>query len=64
MASVARCGTQDCHSPAVTLCSRCQSPVCSEHNTINDVCFECVLGMNSLADGAATQDPAIIWWMD
>lgn len=63
MASVARCHTEDCHSPAATLCSRCEQPVCSTHNTINDVCFECVLGMNSATDANAA-DPAIIWWMD
>ncbi len=64
MAHVARCATQGCQTQAVTLCSRCQAPVCSDHNTINDVCFECVLGMNSAAEGANAHDPAIIWWMD
>ena len=64
MAHVARCCTEDCHTPAVTVCTRCQAPVCHQHNTINDVCFECVLGMNSVAEGANAQDPAIIWWMD
>jgi hypothetical protein len=64
MAHVARCHTEGCHSHAAALCSRCEAPVCDEHNTINDVCFECVLGMNSAAEGASTFDPAIIWWMD
>ena len=64
MAHVARCATKGCHAHAVTLCSRCQSPVCADHNTINDVCFECVLGMNSAVEGANAQEPTIIWWMD
>ena len=65
MASVARCSIQGCHEHAIDLCSRCSHTVCTTHSTINEVCFECVLGMNS-ATGEATEalGPAYIWWTE
>ncbi len=63
MAHIARCGIEGCHEHAVGVCSRCFQIVCGTHSTINEVCFECVLGMNSLpAEPGAADAPAIIWW--